>query len=300
MCRCKVTGWRVGALCILPLNFFCLNFSADKGGNEFLPMLYFQQRMVASLWVICVLDNTYTKREICSDSLHLFSFFSSFLFSPTKSHQRSKRLQMLFFTYLLSPSLDIVVKVARVAFIWLRAASGPVAFITHEEMDWSFMGCGAALHLLLGLIRKWDTQLSHGISGKLIWFCSTPPLFFHHVWSRTQSPVTARHTTSVCGKSFTVENLAVEILCFWSICCMRHTKRSYFWFHSEQRKCQLSHSSLKSWWRIIMNWTTARAMPFHALCEVDSISSAIANSLRFQSSFALHGSHLESLVKCGH
>lgn len=68
---------------------------------------------------------------------------------------------------------------------------------------------------------------------------------------------TLQHTTSVSGSSFMVENLAVEILCFWSICSMCHTKQSYFWFHSRLRKCWLSHSSLKFWWRIIMNWITA-------------------------------------------
>lgn len=56
---------------------------------------------------------------------------------------------MLSLTYLLSPSLDIVVKVAPRS---VRLAEG--LHITREEMDWSFMGCGAALHQLRGVNKE--------------------------------------------------------------------------------------------------------------------------------------------------
>ena len=65
-----------------------------------------------------------------------FPFLPSFLFSPTWNHQRSKRPQMLFLTYLLSPSLDIVVQVAQSI---VHLAEG--LRITRGEMDWTFMGC---------------------------------------------------------------------------------------------------------------------------------------------------------------
>lgn len=114
---------------------------------------------------------------------------------------------------------------------------------------------------LLGeLIRKWGAQLSRGISNRLIWFCSTPPLFFHRVWSRTESsPPTSSlkwpHTPAWGGgkkfnrgKDLAVENLCCCCFMYVSICCVCHTENSFFWFHSRRRKCRLTHSSLKSWW----------------------------------------------------
>lgn len=50
---------------------------------------------------------------------------------------------MLFFTYLLSPSLDIVVEVALSSTHLVEDSH-----ISHEEMYWSFIGCRVALHLL--------------------------------------------------------------------------------------------------------------------------------------------------------
>lgn len=212
-----------------------------------------------SLWVICVLDNGYTKRKICWDSFIFFPLF------PFLSHVESS---------VFKEAPDVVLHLSLFTISWRCCESGPSSVHLAEGCLWScsdhytwidgweFHGMRSGL-ISSGLIGKWDTQLSRSISNKLIWFGSTPPLFFHHVRSRTQSPITTRHTTSV-EKVSRWKIWQWKFFVFDPSAACGHTKQSYFWFHSEQRKCQLSHSSLKSCWRIIMNWITARAMPFCA------------------------------------
>lgn len=119
-------------------------------------------------------------------------------------------------------------------------------------MDWSFVGCAVAFRSPARLNKEtWHIRSSVAVLRASSFDSLVFPSYQERRALQTQ------HTTSVCGKSFMVENLAVEILCFWSISWMRHNKRSYFGFHSRLRKCWLSHSSLRFWWRIIMKWIRA-------------------------------------------
>lgn len=118
-----------------------------------------------------------------------------------------------------------------------------------------------ALNLLRGLIRKWETQLRHNISNNLL---PPPPAMFsqeHRTSWQLNTPVLKKFHNGKfgCGNSLFLIHLLHVLL----------TKQSYFWFHSEQRKCQLSRSSLKSCWRIIMKWI--RAMVFILLATLIAV-----------------------------
>lgn len=79
---------------------------------------------------------------------------------------------MLFFTYLLSPSLDIIVKVAPSSAHLAEGLLHMKRWIgVWWDAVWPYISCE-------GLIRKRGTQLSHGVSNVLILFWFHTSLVF--------------------------------------------------------------------------------------------------------------------------